>query len=111
MLGMQRGLGITQECNVRNVFFGSYSKKNQRKKATGRNREKAARYCDRKQFFLKVLLQKMLKIITESSSASLIVTVEATADLPAGNLQQHEKLHAIPLSSLPDYIFFICKLH
>ena len=31
---MQRGLGITQECNVENVIFASYAQKKQRKKAT-----------------------------------------------------------------------------
>ena len=37
VVGMQRGLGITQECNVGNVFFALWLKK-----ATGKNRETAA---------------------------------------------------------------------
>ena len=47
---MQRGLGITQEFSIENVFFVSYGKNKQRKKATESKRETAARYCDRKQF-------------------------------------------------------------
>ena len=50
VLGIQRELGITLECNVVNVFFASYDQKKQMKKATGRNRETEALNCDRKQF-------------------------------------------------------------
>ena len=57
------------------------------RKAAGRNRETAARYCSlnkQKTVYLKVLFQKVFKITTKSSPASLTATVYGAADLPPG---------------------------
>ena len=59
-------------------------------------------YYDRKHY-LKVLLQKIVKIMTENSLANLTETVDGTADLLSRNFPQLEEFHATPISSLPDY--------
>ena len=41
----------------------------------------------------KILLQKVIEIMTESSPTSLTVTVDGAADLPAGSLPQREEFH------------------
>ena len=55
--------------------------------------------------YLKVLLQKVFGITTESRPASLTATVNGAADLPARNLPQREEFHAMPLSILTEYFW------
>ena len=55
------------------------------KKATGRNRETPAFYCDRNSLF-KHFTPKVFEITTKSSPASLTVTADDATYLPARNL-------------------------
>ena len=57
------------------------------------------------QNYLKVFLQKVFEITTESSPTSLTETVDGSADLPARNLTLHEEFQVTLLSSLPDYFW------
>ena len=58
-----------------------------------------------KKMYLKVLLQKVFEITTESCPASLTATVDGAAVLPTRNHPQREEFHAMSLSSLPDYFW------
>ena len=69
---------VTLEMSSLGVMF-----KRRRKKATKRNRETAAHYCDRKKRFLKILLQNVFEVRTEKSPASLTTTVDGPPNLPS----------------------------
>ena len=67
--------------------------KRSRKKATGRNRETAARCSARKQ------------ITTENSPSNLIQKVNGAANLLARNFAHPEELNVTPLSTLSTTAF------
>ena len=74
------------------------------KRSRGKSNRNKQRYsstllCE-KTTYSKVLLQVMFEITTKSSLASLTVTINGAADLPARNLPQHEEFHAKPLMSV-----------
>ena len=64
--------------------------------------EKQQHFIVIKNNFLKVLLQKVFKVMTRCSRANFTKTVDGAADLPARNLLQHKKFHVTSLSSLLD---------
>ena len=86
------------------MLFWELWLKEAEKKATGRNRETPAFYCDRNSLF-KHFTPKVFEITTKSSPASLTVTVYGAAYLPSRYLLQREEFHATPPSSLPDYFW------
>ena len=74
-----------------------------KKKKTGKDGETAAPYCDRKQFLLEVLLQKLFEITTESSPASLIVETRGIPLAEPDPRPIYPQRSLLSLSSLSDF--------
>ena len=70
--------------------------KNSRGKKQQQETEKQQHVIVTENNLFKVLLQKVFEITTESSLASLIVTIDAAADLSTRNLLQREEFDATP---------------
>ena len=104
VLGMQRKLGITSECNVANVFFASYGWLKEAEENSNRKKQrKGSTLLWLKTIYLNVLLQKVFEITIRSSPASLIVASLGIPYAVENSCLVDPRRHLPSLSSLPDY--------